>query len=192
MEKSIIQKLLNEDEGLRLQRLRKIILELDKETTTEQQHLIEIMCQKYLIEAHLMITNNKIMALRKNKSLDDIFLYFMDSESLSKRIVRLKKRGPEKPMILLADKERQTFVSGLFIIEYIFGENLLLEKNEHELLMLIYKKITYEMQILKLDEELMKENIEEIDVLVKIVNHIITSIQQREFYSSCKVSIINL
>ena len=116
----------------------------------------------------------------------------MDSEALSKRIVRLKKRGPEKPMILLADKERQTFVSGLFIIEYIFGENLLLEKNEHELLMLIYKKITYEMQILKLDEELMKENIEEIDVLVKIVNHIITSIQQREFYSSCKVSIINL
>ena len=192
MEKSIIQKLLNEDEGLRLQRLRKIILELDKETTTKQQHLIEIMCQKYLIEAHLMITNNKIMALRKNKSLDDIFLYFMDSESLSKRIVRLKKRGPEKPMILLADKERQTFVSGLFIIEYIFGENLLLEKNEHELLMLIYKKITYEMQILKLDEELMKESIEEIDVLVKIVNHIITSIQQREFYSSCKVSMINL
>ena len=42
MEKSIIQKLLNEDEGLRLQRLRKIILELDKETTTKQQHLIEI------------------------------------------------------------------------------------------------------------------------------------------------------
>ena len=192
MEKSIIQKLLNEDEGLRLQRLRKIMLELDKETTPKQQHLIEIMCKKYLIEAHLMITNNKIIGLRKNKSLEDIFLYFMDSEALLKRSVKLKKRGPEKPMILLADKERQMFVSGLFIIEYIFGENFLLEKNEHELLMLIYKKITYEMQISKLDEELMKESIEEIDVLVKIVNHIITSIQQREFYSSCKVSMINL
>ena len=59
MEKSIIQKLLDEPEGLRLQRLRKIILELDKETTTKQQHLIELMCQKYLIEAHLKITNKK-------------------------------------------------------------------------------------------------------------------------------------
>ena len=192
MEKSIIQKLLDEPEGLRLQRLRKIILELDKETTTKQQHIIEIMCQKYLIEAHLMITDNKIMALRKNKSLEDIFLYFMDSEALLKRIVKLKKRGPEKPMILLADKERQTLVSGLFIIEYIFGEKFYLEKNEEDLLTLIYKKITYEMQILKLAEELMKESIEEIDVLIKIVNHIINSIQQHEFFSTCKVSIINL
>ena len=91
MEKSIIQKLLNEDEGLRLQRLRKIILELDKETTTEQQHLIEIMCQKYLIEAHLMITNNKIMALRKNKSLDDIFFIFHGFRSTFKKNCQAKK-----------------------------------------------------------------------------------------------------
>ena len=181
MEKSIIQKLLDEYEGLRLQRLRKIILELDKETTPKQQHLIEMMCQKYLIEANLMITNNKIMALRKNKALEDIFLYFMDSEALLKRIVKLKKRGPEKPMILLSDKERQTLVSGLFIIEYIYGEGFYLEKNESDLLRLIYKKITYEMQILKLNEELMKESIEEIDVLTKFVNHIINAIQQHEF-----------
>ena len=92
MEKSIIQKLLDEYEGLRLQRLRKIILGLDKETTPKQQHLIEMMCQKYLIEANLMITNNNIIGLRKNKALEDIFLYFMDSEALLKRIVKLKKR----------------------------------------------------------------------------------------------------
>ena len=157
--------------------LKKLMVELGKETNAKQQHLIEMMCEKYLTEVHVMKINKKILAYRKNKSLDDIFLNFMDSEALSRRIITLKKRGPEKPnMILLVDRERQTLVSALFIIEYIFGEYLCLEFAQQDLYRLIYKKILCEMKILNLDEELMKESIEEADVLDKIVKKVLNTI----------------
>ena len=151
-----------------------IISELENVTTPKQKTIVELIRQKHLLEVWIMEIDRNILSFRKDKSLDDIYKNFFESDALDERIVKLKKRGREKPvMVLLVNKEKQNLLGTLLCLEYIFEITKDSESKRYELQRLIHRKVICEMHLLDVCEQLMTESIEEADVLDLICGKIL-------------------
>ena len=146
----------------------RLIHELDKETMPKQKQLFEIMCKKQLYYALISKVDKAILAYQKNVILGDIIAEFCDLKIMEEGTVKIKNKHPKKTQMIFSENdEKQNLFETLVYLEYVRNADTNDEKR-NLVYCLIEQKIILEMYIVRIDEALLKEALDEVTIINKI------------------------
>lgn len=158
----------------------RMMKELENNTTKKQQHLWKIICKKHLNEILINQIDNVILTHRADETLNDIFYHFIDAKTLEQGRVNIKHRSDItrcSTLSFIIDKTNhfKTFICLEYILDTkIYEHNQKFTTKRKQLYELISQKVLLEMCICRIDEELEKEPRENLIVINKIYNLILS------------------